>query len=126
VNFVYDYNVLKALFVECLAALPNLHTLEIGWVKNSLVGELFVTTLGNRELPVRTLVLPPTAHPLLQYCPNVEDLTCSDTAPDRSFVESLVAGGLAHITKLSVTCPGGSDNWPNEDICSSRVYFVSH
>ena len=125
VDFVIGLDRLRAPFVECLAALPNLHTLEIGSMPSGIAPERFIITLGRRKLPVRTLTLPPGAHPLLRYCPNVEDLTCSDTAPDTAFVESLEAGGLDHITKLSVSCPGGDDNSSNEDVCSSRVYLVS-
>ena len=126
VDFAIGLDRLRAPFVECLAALPNLHTLEIGSMPRGIAPERFIITLGRRKLPVRTLILPPTAHPLLRYCPNVEDLTCSDTAPDTAFVESLKAGGSNHITKLSVSCPGGDDNSSNEDVCSSRVYFADH
>ena len=128
VDFVFDCDKLSALFVNCLATFPNLHTLEIGSTPNGLVLESLTTTaLGKRKLPVRTLALPPTAHFLLRYCPNIEDLTCGPTAPTEAFVESLVVGGLNLVTKLSVSCRGGwSDTGPSVDICPSRVYPVSH
>jgi len=126
VNFAYDSNVLKTLFVECLAALPNLHTLEIGTMLTSLNLRYFTATLGENKLPIRTIALPPWAHFILRYCPNVEDLTCSPATPDEVFVDSLVLGGSNHVTKLSVACPAGeNDHWLSKDICSSRPYFIS-
>ena len=117
-DFVHSSGRLEGSFVKCLAALPNLHTLEIGCTPKVPDFGSFATALGGRALQVRTLVLPPTAHLLLRYCPHVEDLTCRDAAPNETFAESLVAGGLNCITKLSVWCPEGSENW---DICLSTV-----
>ena len=120
-DFVHTSDRLESLFVKCLAALPNLHTLEIGCMLKVPDFGPFETTLGGRALLVRTLILPPTAHLLLRYCPHVEDLTCRNAAPNEAFVESLVAGGLNCITKLSVWCPEGSENW---DICLSTIHFI--
>jgi len=126
VTFRYNSDRLKTLFVECLAALLNLHTLELDSVPSGIVREQFTTTLGERKLSVKALVLPPEEHLLLQYCPNVEDLTCSPTAPSEDFVESLVVGGVNRVTKLSVPCPVGVRYGEmSEDICPSRAYFVS-
>ena len=112
-DFVYNSNRLERVFVKCLAALPNLHTLEVGCMLKAPDLGFSAAVLGERELQlqqVRKLVLPPTALFLLRSCPNVEDLTCCDMAPTKAFVESIVAGGLNRITKLSVSCPKGSDN----------------
>ena len=109
------------LFVKCLTALPNLHTLEIVSMWKPGVVMSFTTALvkENPRLQVQTLVLPPTAHWLLRYCPNVEDLTCCTTGPDECFVESLLVSGLNHITKFSVLYPGYGDIWRR------RVHLVS-
>jgi len=94
---------------------------------HSLVRESFTAALGERKLPVQTLALPPTAHFLLRYYPNIEDLTYGRAAPTEAFAESLVVGGLNLVTKLSVMCRGRwSETWPSVDICSSKVYLVSH
>jgi len=119
----------KILFVECLAALPNLHTLEITSMSGRYV-QAFVTALENRKLrirlqQIRTLILPAEVHRLLRYCPNVEDLTCCATMPDEAFVESLAVGGLDHIRKLSVFPSGKRGTRSSGDIWSSRVHFVS-
>jgi len=129
VNFSRSSDRVKILFVECLAALPNLHTLEITSMFGRNVHAL-VTALENRKLrlrlqQIRTLILPAEVHRLLRYCPNVEDLTCCATMPDEAFVESLVVGGLDHITKLSVFPPGKRGTRSNGDVWSSRVHFVS-
>jgi len=80
-----------------------------------------VTALG-KEKPqlqrVRTLVLSHNMDELLRYCPNVEDLTCT-SAPDKRFIETLVASGLNHLTKFSAAHVRMGDIW------SSAAYFVS-
>ena len=126
VDFVTGVDTQRILFVRCLVALPNLHTLEIGRMPGGLIHKHFMAALVKRKLPVRTLALPIEEHFLLRYCPNVEDLTCNDTVPDTAFVESLEAGGLDHITKLSIPSPGES-GYPLPSVvnCSSRVHFVS-
>jgi len=110
------------LFVECLTVLPNLHTLEIisMWEPETIM--CLTTALGEvrpRLQQVRTLILPPMAHWLLRYCPNVEDLTCVAGRPEERFVESLVVGRLHHITKFRVLYPGCGDMW------QSMVHLVS-
>ena len=114
------YRVAK-LFVECLTTLPNLHTLEIVSMSERRIVQFIATALEKKKKKVqqvRTLVLPPAAHWLLRYCPNVEDLTCCDAKPDERFVESLAVGGLKHVTRFSVLYPEERDIWP------SMVYFV--
>ena len=112
------------LFVKCLAALPNLHTIEIVSMRGGGDIRSFPTALEQTRLQlqlqkVRTLALPPNAHWLLRYCPNVEGLTCCAAEPDEAFVESLVVGGLNRVAKFSLVCPGYRNIWP------SRVYLVS-
>jgi len=127
VNFSRSSDRVRILFVECLTALPNLHTLEITsmWGRNVHV---FTTALESRKLrlqQVRTLILPVEAHQLLRYCPNIEDLTCCASVPDEAFVESLSVGGSDHITKLSVFPSGKRVTRSSGDVWSSRVYSVS-
>ena len=63
-------------FARCLESLPNLHTLEIGWISGPYV-ELLGNALSGVELPqIRTLILPPAASILFRHCPNVEDVVC--------------------------------------------------
>ena len=115
-------------FVECLTALPNLHTLEFAPVSQHHVVKYFVDALKTRNCQfqqVRELVLPDAVHWLLRCCPNVVDLTCCGEAPGLDFVESLEAGGLNHITKLSILRPGGGVLWWDLDIWPSRISFVS-
>ena len=110
------------LFVKCLSALPDLHTLEIVSSMWNTEPKVLVTALGKEKPQLRrvlTLALPSDAPQLLQYCPNVENLRCS-SAPDGRFLETLVASGLNHLTKFSaVYLRETGDNWP------SRAYFVS-
>ena len=64
------------LFVKCLVSLPNLHTLEIGWM-NSPYANSLTEALKGVELPqIKTLILPPAAGILLRHCHNVEDVVC--------------------------------------------------
>ena len=118
------------LFVECLTALPNLHTLEISSMWEDQIAQSFTTALRERKpklqlQQVQTLILPPKAHQLLRYCPNVEDLTCCTMKPDIGFVESLAVGGPVRIAKFSVLCLEGKDTRSMKDIWSGMVYFVS-
>ena len=66
------------LFVDCLLALPNLHTLEIAPTSLPLVtlfGNAFKTRPQYRC--IRKLIAPSGAHPILQCLPNLEDLVCT-------------------------------------------------
>ena len=66
------------LFVDCLLALPNLHTLEIAPTSLPLV-TLFGTAFKTRPQyrSVRKLIAPSGAHPILQCLPNLEELVCT-------------------------------------------------
>ena len=92
-------------FVRCLQSLPNLHTLEIGRV------DYFDTiALGNAlkdvKLPqIKTLILPPTAHPLLQHCRNVEDVVCAardGTASSNEVLRSLASTQDSKVKRLAI------------------------
>jgi len=62
--------------VECLESLPNLHTLEIGPLDDSLtVIRVKKALMWRTVLPqIKTLIIPEFAYPLLKRCPNVEDV----------------------------------------------------
>lgn len=66
------------LFVDCLLALPNLHTLEIAPTSLPLV-TLFCTAFKTRPQyrSVRKLIAPSGVHPILQCLPNLEELVCT-------------------------------------------------
>ena len=66
------------LFVDCLLALPNLHTLEIAPTSVPIV-TLFCNAFKNRPQYrcVRKLIAPSGAHPILQCLPNLEELVCT-------------------------------------------------
>ena len=64
------------LFVKCLESLQNLHTLEIGRTTD-FSPTLLEDALTGVTLPqIKTLVMPPIVHPLLQHCHDVEDVVC--------------------------------------------------
>jgi len=64
------------LFVRCLESLPNLHTLEILRAGGPATSPL-KDALRRVKLPqIKTLILPPAAHPLLRHCSGVEDVVC--------------------------------------------------
>ena len=62
------------LFVECLESLPNLHTLETGWARDSITAPLKDALKGAKLPKIKTLIIPPAAHPLLRHCLYVEDV----------------------------------------------------
>ncbi|KAF9645657.1 hypothetical protein BDM02DRAFT_484020 [Thelephora ganbajun] len=66
------------LFVDCLLALPSLHTLEIAPTSLPLV-TLFNNAFKTRPQyqSVRKLIAPSGAHPILQCLPNLEELVCT-------------------------------------------------
>ena len=64
------------LFVRCLQSLPNLHTLEITRAGGSATSPLKGALQRGKLPPIKTLILPPAAHPLLRHCHDVEDVVC--------------------------------------------------
>jgi len=66
------------VFVDCLLALPHLHTLEIAPTSLPLV-TLFCNAFKARPQyhSVRKLIAPSGAHPILQCLPNLEELVCT-------------------------------------------------
>lgn len=94
-------------FVRCLESLPNLHTLEIGWIDD------FTTTgledaLNGVELPqIKALLIPRPAYPLLQHCRDVEEVVCIYVTEDKHpssdvFLESLASNPNSKVKQLAI------------------------
>ena len=92
-------------FVKCLKSLPNLHTLKIGWMASFETLPL-ENALDGVELPqIKTLILPPAAHPLLQHCCDVEDVVCMiryETAASYGFIKSFESIRDSKIKRLAI------------------------
>jgi len=109
VYFVSDFSALSR-FIKCLESLPNLHTLEIGQEDGYLAPLLKKNTLKFKpkgvKLPqIKTLILPPTVHPLLKYCPNLEhvDWVVGDRAiPSDEFLGSLASIRDSKLKRLTI------------------------
>lgn len=100
-------------FTRCLAALPNLRTLEV-----ISMGVQYSRPLQNAldgiKLPqIRTLSLPSAAHHLLLHCPNVDDLTCIPFRPDQEFVDILSTSRL-RLRRFATLVPVNPIAWGGE------------
>lgn len=63
-------------FIELLANLPNLHTIQI---VNGSNAEQLKKLLYGRVLPsVRSVILPYGVYSILKFCPGVREVTCND------------------------------------------------
>jgi len=93
------------LFVGCLESLPNLHTLEIGRVHGSIETPL-KNALEHVKLPqIKTLILPPSAYPLLLHCCDVEDVVCvvgRGAISSDEFLESLASNRNSKVKRLAI------------------------
>ena len=92
------------LFVKCLESLKNLHTLEMGPV--GAIAIRLKDALKGVKLPqIKTLILPPAAHPLLRHCRNVEDVVCvierKFVHPDE-FLKSLASNQDSKVKQLAI------------------------
>ena len=100
-------------FVKCLGSLPNLHTLLIACVDDS-VTTLLEEALKGVQLPqIKTLILPIVAHPLLKHCPNAEEVFCVSyryaTLPSDGFLRSLESNQNSKVKRLAIPLV----LWPN-------------
>ena len=92
-------------FVKCLKSLPNLHTLEIGWLKNSTTTALQTAREGVKLPQIKTLIPPPAAYPLFQHCCGVEDVACVVEFYEGSsdgFFKSLASNRHSKIKQLMI------------------------
>ena len=93
-------------FAQCLSSLPNLHTLKLGSFGGSPDATLLKVALGRIRLPqIKTLTIPEPAHPLLEHCPNVEDVVW--VIADRpiisyEFLESLTSNCNSKVGRLMI------------------------
>ena len=92
-------------FVECLKSLPNLYTLEIGWMDRFIANPLESALSGVKLPQIKTLIIPPDAHPLFRHCDNLEDVICVVGYPTASFdrfLGSLVSYEGPKIKRLAI------------------------
>ena len=69
------WDVALPAFIKCLESLLNLHTLGIEFVKYYPRAYRLENALKGIKLSkIKTLVLPPVAHPPLKHCPNGEGI----------------------------------------------------
>lgn len=101
------------IFVRCLAALPNLHTLEVISMGMDYSDPLCDALTGIRLPQIKTLILPSMAHCLLRHCPNIDDLTCTPFRPNEDFIQSLIAG-RQKLRRFAVLFPGNAIPWSGE------------
>lgn len=93
-------------FVKCLKSLPNLHTLEIRcWEHNYITTPLEKALKGVKLPQIKTLVIPPAAHPLLRHCCGVEDVVRAldnrTLSPD-GFFASLASMRNSKVKRLTI------------------------
>ena len=93
------------LFVRCLEALPNLHTLEMGWMSHHCTTPLRSALKGVKLPQIKTLILPPVAYPLLQHCCDVEGVACVvgyREEPTDEFLKSLASNQHSKVKRLMI------------------------
>jgi len=92
-------------FIQCLGSLPNLHTLEIARAHSRITTPL-ANALKRVNLPqIKTLILPPAAHPLLRHCHNVEDVVYvvgDEIIPSDEFLMSLASNLDSKVKRLVI------------------------
>ena len=92
-------------FVKCLESLPGLHTVEIGLADDAMSASL-KSALKRVKLPqIKTLIIPPAAHPLLRHCRNVEDVVCvvkDKTTTSDEFIGSLASNRNSKVKRLAI------------------------
>ena len=93
-------------FVKCLESFPNLHTLLVGCVDESITTPLEKALKGVKLPQIKTLILSLGTHPLLQHCPNVEEVVCSfykyGTLPSDGFLTSLASKQKSNVKRLTI------------------------
>jgi len=94
------------MFIKFVESLSNLHTLEIGFVDYYPRPPILKNALKGVKLPqIKTLILPPAAHPLLKCCPNVENIDWvigDKTVTSDEFLGSLASIWDSKIRRLAI------------------------
>ena len=104
VDFLENQGICPLL--RCFSFLQNLHSLEIGSSDYGPDTTRLRKELGRIILPqMKTLIIPESAHPLLEHCPNVEDVAwvISDKpiASDE-FLQSLTSSCDSKVERLMI------------------------
>jgi hypothetical protein len=88
------------LFVRCLCALINLHTLEVTYA-HFKVSDPLAGALGRRTFPgIRRLVLGDFAHPLLRACPEAREVVCNRETGE--MLIGVIANSCPHVERFDV------------------------
>ncbi|KAJ7187132.1 hypothetical protein C8R46DRAFT_285000 [Mycena filopes] len=81
----HNITILAPWFARCLAALPNLDTLHILYLRSKWE-ETVAVAFEVTALPgVRTIILPSSARGILAACPNVRDVSCNEETGTKLF-----------------------------------------
>ena len=92
-------------FAKCLRSIPNLHTLEIGRVRDTDTTSLKNALKGVKLRQIKTLILPPAAYPLIRHCRDVEEIVCAvryeDVSPD-GLLTSLPSNRNSKVKRLAI------------------------
>jgi hypothetical protein len=97
------------LFVRCVFALTNLHTLEIPHAHRRISASL-ASALGKRTLlGIRRLVLPDCAHPLLRACPEAREVVC--IMGNGAKLLGVIAKNCPHVERVD-----GVSLWPSSSV----------
>lgn len=99
----YRMDTILPAFADCVQSLPNLHTLELCHVHQSMTMKLKRAFEGKTMPTIRTVVLPTVAHHILRSCPNVEDVTCN--AEDGSQILGTIATRCPKVERISGMIP---------------------
>ncbi|KAG6833306.1 hypothetical protein H0H87_008938 [Tephrocybe sp. NHM501043] len=73
----YQHVAVLSSFVQCLLALPNLHTIQILRAHTEMTTHLKNAFEGHTIRQVQTIVLPDHAHNVLRSCPEVRSVMCN-------------------------------------------------
>jgi hypothetical protein len=74
----YQTSTILPAFANCLAVLPNLHTIQVVHAHSQMTTAIKTAFEGHTFPSVRTIIVPSCAHEILRRCPGVEDLTCNE------------------------------------------------
>jgi hypothetical protein len=95
----YQTGTILPAFAECLAALPNLHTIQVVHAHSQMTTPLKNAFKGKSFPSVRTVIIPSCAHEILRCCPAVEDLTCNE-GDGSTLIGALVAAKCNNLRTL--------------------------
>jgi len=100
----YQTGTILPAFAECLAALPNLNTIQVVHAHSQMTTPIRNAFRGKSFPTVRTVIMPSCAHEILRCCPAVEDLTCNENDGSK-LVGALVAAKCNNLRTLRGISP---------------------